>query len=234
MRRGLYTVGQERAAFPLGLLYLHRLTSPAVQPAVDAGWTGGVSSFFHRSVLSPGRGDTTDLVSVLNGAVQTALPAGGAPVCEYQAISAVLPPGLVFGVDVTVWAIIFAGLITGADVIPHMGMRIVDVAGGVTRATILAVGAHGSGAAYAGSNNYIRAAQRAAIVDTYTTRGDERLVAEMGGASVIGGGMSQSYGSRANANPSTSEVDNHVMGFQNIGNPGNRCPYIELDGVTVQ
>lgn len=210
-----------------GFNFLHRLTPADIGPLPeDPGWTGGVAPYWDASLLDTARGAVTDLVGLI--VVPPAPIPAGTAVAERQLISRPMRPGIQFGAAVA-WMIIQCGAIVGT-VAPNITLRIVDFTGAIVRAVLLPVGNHGTGVNYAGSNNYLMPAVRAPLA-AYTSQDADRLVLEMGGFSAAGGQFQNGYGSRAVAPPSLFEVTNHVMGFQNVGNPGARCPYLELDGL---
>jgi hypothetical protein len=208
--------------------FMHRTSaSPVTAPAAAWDLPNG-APYTTSNVLSSERiaGDTVDLVAALqwvSGNDQSAR--------EMQFVSRPMPAGVSFAGAVA-WLIGRNGTVTGT-VRPWLSLRVFDITCTILRATLIALGEHGSGTNCNANGTRLWAGSVAGGVPlaSYVTAEGDRRVLEVGYRMTGAGTANAGIGSFATNAGNTNAL--HVCSTLAEGvNPGSRAPYLELQNVT--
>lgn len=224
-----YTVGQQDAVTAGSMIFfLPRLNAPAAVSPGIAAW-GVEGSYFARARMSGDRivGDTLDVIQALATA-----DAVDDSVIERQYVSDELPEGIDF-TGAVAWLIGRNATAVGT-VRPWMALRVFDRYGAALRATLLALGEHGTGTNCNSNGTRLWAGNTTGgpALASYVSQLGDRLVLDIGYNVTGAGGASAVYGSRSAT--VGSEFAMHVASTAAEGiNPGNRASYLEIIGATL-
>ena len=208
--------------------FMHRTEASPVSTAAAAWDLPNGAPYTTSNVLSSERiaGDTVDVFAALQWVTATDQSAR-----EGQWVSRPMPAGVDFTGSVA-WLIGRNATVTGT-VRPWISLRVFDVTGTILRATLIALGEHGSGTNCTANGTRLWAGSVAGGVPlaAYVTQEGDRRVLEVGYRMTGLGTANATYGSFAAVAGNTNAMHVCSTGAEGV-NPGSRCAYLELQNVT--
>jgi hypothetical protein len=204
------------------------VASPVVAP-VDAWDVANGAPYTTSNVLSSERvaGDTDAVMVALQW-----VTANNQSAREMQHVSRPMPAGVDF-TGAVAWLIGRNATVAGAGTVrPWMSLRVFDETCTILRATLIALGEHGSGTNCNANGTRLWAGSVAGGVPlaAYVTQEGDRRVLETGYRMTGLADAARVFGSFANVAGNTNAMHVASTGAEGV-NPGSRCSYLELQNV---